>query len=101
MRNTMFEEALELFDSLLRCRVHEPERGLGRVLLGEMMHERVVRNGVLADVVVSSGVVGMYGKCGRFGDAVKVFDEMPERDAACWNCVISCYYQSGQCESNM
>ncbi|GAB2262637.1 hypothetical protein Droror1_Dr00003634 [Drosera rotundifolia] len=108
-RNTMFEEALELFDRLLRCRVLEPDGftypsvlkasgGLGRVLLGEMVHGRVVRNGVLADVVVSSGVVGMYGKCGRFGDAVKVFDEMPERDAACWNCVISCYYQSGQCE---
>ena len=33
----------------------------------------------------------MYVKCGMFRVAIKVFDEMPERDVGCWNTVISCY----------
>ncbi|PWA71102.1 LOS4 [Artemisia annua] len=27
----------------------------------------------------------MYAKCGMFRVAIKVFDEMPERDVGCWN----------------
>lgn len=27
-----------------------------------------------------------------------MFNEMPEKDVACWNTVISCYYQSGNFE---
>lgn len=62
------------------------------------MHARVVKTGFVLDVVVASSVVGMYAKCRVFGRAVQMFDEMRERDVACWNTVISCYYQDGQCK---
>lgn len=33
--------------------------------------------------------MGMYVSCGFFDGAVKVFDEMPQRDVSSWNAVIS------------
>ncbi|KAI3744860.1 hypothetical protein L1987_57956 [Smallanthus sonchifolius] len=61
-----------------------------------MVHTHLVKYGFVADVVVTSSLLGMYAKCGQFGVAVQVFDEMPERDVACWNAVISCYHQDGR-----
>ncbi|XP_021891229.1 pentatricopeptide repeat-containing protein At5g27110, partial [Carica papaya] len=106
-KNSMFVEALELFERLWKHPGVTPDfytypsvlkacGGLGRVGLGKMIHTHLVKNGVGFDVVVASSLVGMYGKCGVFMNALQVFDEMSERDVACWNTVISCYYQSGK-----
>ncbi|KAK6120445.1 hypothetical protein DH2020_045814 [Rehmannia glutinosa] len=66
--------------------------------LWEKIHTHLMKTGFLSDVVIASSLTSVYAKCGVFGSAVKLFDEMPQRDLACWNNVISCYYQSGQCE---
>ncbi|KAK1358366.1 Pentatricopeptide repeat-containing protein [Heracleum sosnowskyi] len=71
---------------------------LGRVDYGRIVHGSVLKRGYVWDVVVASSVVGMYAKCGFFGYAMKVFDEMPIRDVPCWNAVMSCYYHDGQWE---
>ncbi|RID59666.1 LOW QUALITY PROTEIN: hypothetical protein BRARA_F02882 [Brassica rapa] len=71
---------------------------LGREFHGRMIHSVVVKSGHVCDVVVASSLVGMYAKFNLLGDSVQVFDEMPERDVACWNAVISCFYQSGEAE---
>ena len=42
----------------------------------------------LWDVFVGNTLLAFYGNCGLFGDAMKVFDEMPERDKVSWNTVI-------------
>ncbi|GAB2301031.1 hypothetical protein Dimus_035067 [Dionaea muscipula] len=108
-RNSMFTEALELFHKLLHSPHLKPDSytypsllkscgGLNRVQFGKTVHAHVTKAGILLDVVVLSSLVGMYAKCNLFEYAIQVFDEMPERDAACWNSIISCYYQSGQCE---
>lgn len=108
-KNYMFPEALELFNKLLQNPVLRPDSftypsvlkacgGLCRVRYGKMIHTQVIKSGFGLDVVVSSSLVGMYAKFDMFDLSVKVFDEMPERDVACWNTVISCYYQSGQAE---
>ncbi|KAG6478435.1 pentatricopeptide repeat-containing protein At5g27110-like [Zingiber officinale] len=70
--------------------------GLGAALDGEFLHAGAIKHGFSADVVVSSSLVYMYAKCHRFASAIQMFDEMPQRDAACWNTIMSCYYQSGQ-----
>jgi pentatricopeptide repeat protein len=31
--------------------------------------------------------VGMYAKCNAFEYAVQMFDEMPDKDVACWRSV--------------
>ncbi|MFS7930265.1 putative tetratricopeptide-like helical domain superfamily [Helianthus anomalus] len=105
----MFDEALQVFEKLLHYSVLKPDSytypsvlkacgGLRFVNFGRMVHTHLLKNGFVADVVVTSSLLGMYAKCGRFGLAVKVFDEMPVRDVACWNTVISCYHQDGQYE---
>lgn len=108
-KNFLFTEALELFEKLFRFPYLNPDSytypsvfkacgGLGRGEYGQMIHTHVIKTGNLVDVVISSSVMGMYAKCDMFGYALQLFDEMPVRDVACWNSVISCYYHSGQCE---
>ncbi|KAA0035543.1 pentatricopeptide repeat-containing protein [Cucumis melo var. makuwa] len=35
----------------------------------------------------------------QFVDAIKLFDEFPQRDVGCWNAVISCYFKDGKAET--
>uniref|UniRef100_A0A2N9FNR3 Uncharacterized protein n=1 Tax=Fagus sylvatica TaxID=28930 RepID=A0A2N9FNR3_FAGSY len=106
-KNFMFIEALELYERLLRYPYLKPDSytypsvlkacgGLGRVGCGKMIHTHLIKTGFSIDVVVASALVSLYAKCNAFGYAIQLFDEMPERDVACWNTVISCYYQDGQ-----
>lgn len=108
-KNYMYINALELFDMLLQNPYLKPDSytypsvlkacgGLGSVGIGKMIHTQLIKTGVLLDVVIASSTAGMYAKCNSFEYAVKMFDEMSERDVASWNTVISCYYQDGQAE---
>ncbi|OWM69147.1 hypothetical protein CDL15_Pgr025334 [Punica granatum] len=108
-KSSMFREALGLFEELLTDPCLKPDvytypnvlkacGELGRVGNGEAFHAQLVKAGCLSDVVIGSSAVSMYANCRRFRDAVRVFDEMGERDAACWNTVMSCCYQSGRPE---
>lgn len=111
-KNHMFVEALELFESLLRYPYIGPDSytypsvlkacgALGQVGFGKMIHNHLIKTGFVSDVVVASSLVCMYAKCNVFDCAIRLFDEMPERDVACWNTVISCYYQDGQAHKAM
>ncbi|KAA0048647.1 pentatricopeptide repeat-containing protein [Cucumis melo var. makuwa] len=35
----------------------------------------------------------------HFVDAIKRFDEFPQRDVGCWNAVISCYFKDGKAKT--
>ncbi|KAL5159533.1 Pentatricopeptide repeat-containing protein [Glycine soja] len=105
-KNYMYVEALELFEKLLHYPYLKPDSytypsvfkacgGLHRYVLGKMIHTCLIKTGLMMDIVVGSSLVGMYGKCNAFEKAIWLFNEMPEKDVACWNTVISCYYQSG------
>ena len=104
-KNYMYVEALELFEKLLRYPYLKPDSytypsvvkacgGLCRFVLGKMIHACLIKDGLMTDIVVGSSLVGMYAKCNAFEKAMWLFDEMPEKDVACWNTIISCYYQS-------
>ncbi|KAB2068167.1 hypothetical protein ES319_A08G012900v1 [Gossypium barbadense] len=108
-KSFMFVETVKLFDKLWKYSLLKPNGftypsllkacgGLGAVGYGEMIHTHLIKVGFLSDVVIGSSVVAMYAKCNMFEEATHVFDEMPERDVACWNTVISCYYQDGKAE---
>lgn len=108
-KNYMYVEALELFEKFLRYPFLKPDSytypsvlkacgGLSRVVLGRMIHTCLIKTGLLMDIVVGSSLVGMYAKCNAFEYAIQMFNEMPEKDVACWNTVISCYYQNGKFE---
>jgi pentatricopeptide repeat protein len=59
------------------------------LVLGKMIHGKSVRIGFVSDIVVGNSVMSMYCKCGEFGDAIKVFDEMLHRNVGSFNVIIS------------
>ncbi|OEL26389.1 putative pentatricopeptide repeat-containing protein [Dichanthelium oligosanthes] len=93
--------ALELLARLLAVG-HRPDRyavpavlracaELRDAVLGAALHGFSVRLGLFPNVVVSGALLDMYAKAGLLDDAVRVFDEMPKRDAVVWNCMVTGY----------
>ncbi|KNA18588.1 hypothetical protein SOVF_069030 [Spinacia oleracea] len=62
---------------------------IGELQLGIQIHSFVVKLGYLFSVYVANALMGLYSKCGVLDDVLQVFDEMPKRDIASWNTVIS------------
>ncbi|RVW61535.1 Pentatricopeptide repeat-containing protein, partial [Vitis vinifera] len=57
--------------------------------LGCQLHAIVIKMGFLNYTFVSNALMGLYGKCGYLDTVLQLFDEMPHRDIASWNTVIS------------
>ncbi|XP_062225848.1 pentatricopeptide repeat-containing protein At4g39952, mitochondrial [Phragmites australis] len=73
---------------------------LGALRVGASVHAYCVGFGLLAgdgSVAVASSLVYMYARCGVVGDAVKMFEEMPERDVVAWTAVLSGCVRNGGC----
>ncbi|XP_071737544.1 putative pentatricopeptide repeat-containing protein At5g52630 [Rutidosis leptorrhynchoides] len=66
--------------------------------VGRSFHCFSMKTGYDADVFVASSMVDMYAKCGKIGDARKVFDEMPVRNVVSWSGMIYGYTQLGENE---
>lgn len=47
---------------------------------------------------MNHSLIAMYSRCGRVGDARKVFDEITERGLVSWNSMISGYLVAGCAE---
>ncbi|EES12305.1 hypothetical protein BDA96_06G121000 [Sorghum bicolor] len=74
---------------------------LGALGVGASVHAYCVRYGLLAvdggSVAVPSSLVYMYARCGVVRDAVKLFEEMRERDVVAWTAVVSGCVRNGEC----
>ncbi|CAN0905510.1 Pentatricopeptide repeat-containing protein At5g27110 [Linum grandiflorum] len=108
-KNLMYIEAVDLFQTLLHYPCLKPDcftypnvlkacGALNWILPGRVMHGHFVKSGYVFDVVIASSLVRLYAKCGSFKCAFQLFDEIPHRDVASWNTVISCCYQDGKAE---
>ena len=53
------------------------------------IHSQLLRLGFEADVLLVTTLLDVYAKTGHLDAAKKVFDEMPKRDIASWNAMIS------------
>ncbi|KAL3825823.1 hypothetical protein ACJIZ3_021852 [Penstemon smallii] len=63
--------------------------------LGSQIHAFSVKTGYNDCTYVANAFMGLYGKCGCLDFVVQLFDEMPNRDIASWNTVISCMVKEG------
>lgn len=99
------EEALKLFVQMQRTCMKPIQptftsamSALASLVLlgtGQQVHAHIVKSEFELDVCVNNSVIAMYGKCGSMGDAVQVFDKMPERDVVSWNSLIVGFAQHG------
>ncbi|CAL9218379.1 unnamed protein product [Arabidopsis halleri] len=72
------------------------------VRFGRSIHGFYLETGrVKCDLFVGSSLVDMYGKCGCYDDAQKVFDEMPSRNVVTWTALISGYVQGRRFDRGM
>lgn len=58
---------------------------------GMQIHGRILVDGYVRDCVLMTSLMHLYSLCGRYGDACKVFDDMPHRDTVAYNALISCF----------
>ncbi|XP_002969222.2 pentatricopeptide repeat-containing protein At4g02750 [Selaginella moellendorffii] len=68
---------------------------------GAAIHASILESGFAISTVVSTGLVNMYGKCGRLREARAIFDAIAfrERDLVLWTSMIAAYAQWGRGEA--
>ncbi|XP_027331074.1 pentatricopeptide repeat-containing protein At5g55740, chloroplastic [Abrus precatorius] len=63
--------------------------------LGMKGHGYCVKNNFESDVVVLSGMIDMYAKCGRMDYARRVFDSAAKKDMVLWNTMLAAFAEQG------
>ncbi|XP_022851081.1 putative pentatricopeptide repeat-containing protein At2g01510 [Olea europaea var. sylvestris] len=105
------EEALKLFNEMRTNDVSgdqatfastlKASANLASLSLGKQLHSSIFRSGFMSNVFSGSALLDMYAKCGSIKDAIKVFQEIPDRNIVSWNAMISAYAQNGDGEATL
>lgn len=108
-RSGFFEEAMRFYKELRGLCIGYNEFSFAGVLivcvksrelqLTRQVHNQVFVSGFLSNLVISSSVVDAYVKCGKMGEARKLFDEMKVRDVLVWTNLVSGFARWGDMES--
>ena len=103
-----FEKAVEMFEALQAEGLVANEAvivdvisscaHLGALAMGEKAHEYVIRNNLSLNLILGTAVVGMYARCGNIEKAVKVFEQLREKDVLCWTALIAGLAMHGYAE---
>ncbi|KAI3810557.1 hypothetical protein L1987_20176 [Smallanthus sonchifolius] len=99
-RNGDYKEAFELFhhmqmdhitpDSYTYVSLLSICTNLCNLVSGSLLHCLMIKSDFnRCDIMVRNVMIDMYGKCGSLWSAVKVFDEMPERNVISWTALVS------------
>lgn len=72
--------------------------GVGFLKQGKLIHGYVIRVGFHTEVSVMNALIDMYAKLGSIETALRVFDELPEKqkDVVSWSSMIAGLAQIGQ-----
>lgn len=61
----------------------------GSLQQGRRIHALIVKTGFAHVVLLGSAIIDMYANCASLEDAKQYFEEMDEKDVACWNAMIA------------
>ncbi|KEH43176.1 putative tetratricopeptide-like helical domain-containing protein [Medicago truncatula] len=108
-QNGMYKESFELYVRMVNMGLTTNEivvstvlPALGKLKLfkqGKEMHNFVLKQGLLTDVVVGSALVDMYANCGSIKEAESIFRNMLDMDIMVWNSLIAGYNLVGDFQS--
>lgn len=62
---------------------------------GMEIHGFVLKLGFNFDVFVGNTLLSFYGNCGKLREAMKVFEEMQEKDVVSWNTILGAFSLNG------
>jgi len=105
-QNGVADEAISLFHGMKEDNVNPNKITLTAVLsacatigaldLGKQIDEYASQRGFQHDIFVATALIDMYAKCGSLDRAEKVFKEMPQKNEASWNAMISALASHGK-----
>lgn len=110
-REKRYEEALSIFSYLFSC--EKPDSftvgsalkacsGLRAVNFGKTIHSLIKKHDILAsNLFIGSGLIEFYSKCGKMGEALRVFEEYHNPDIVLWTALVSGYEQNGEPERSL
>ncbi|KAK4278143.1 hypothetical protein QN277_016031 [Acacia crassicarpa] len=99
-RNGFSKEALKLYCEMLSTGHVRPNNfalsmalkacaDMSDSLVGSAVHAQIIKSDEEADQVVNNALLRFYVECGCLGEALKVFEEMPQRNVVSWNTLMS------------
>ncbi|KAI3473018.1 hypothetical protein Pfo_030101 [Paulownia fortunei] len=59
------------------------------------IHCQAIKLSLITDTYTSNNLISSYANCKELNNSLKVFDDMPHRDTASWNTIITGYVNSG------
>ncbi|KAK6924545.1 Pentatricopeptide repeat [Dillenia turbinata] len=65
---------------------------------GLWIHSYIMKTGMQVDASLGSGLVSMYGSCGRLNVARDIFDRILDKTVAVWNSIIRAYGMHGHAD---
>ncbi|GAA0152400.1 hypothetical protein LIER_10891 [Lithospermum erythrorhizon] len=108
----LLSEAFELFRKMNSLGVKHDEFTYTSVLgasadaalflHGKQVHAYILRTGVKTQsefsASITNALVTLYWKCGKIGEARKIFDRGMDKDIVTWNALLSAYVSAGRIE---
>lgn len=91
----MREEGVDVNEYTFSCLI-KSFAGSPALTQGMKAHALLIKNGFLgATVLLQTSLIDMYFKCGKIRMAMKIFDEITERDIVLWGAVIAGFAHNG------
>lgn len=69
---------------------------IGALDLGKQIDVYASQRGLKHDIFVATALIDMYAKCGNLDNALRIFREMPRKNEASWNAMISALASHGK-----